>query len=393
LTFFSFLQFIIPPSIPMGGAVLSQYLQDKGLSNSIAAKEYEFYAFKVIDFDWNHGAIYHDRSDNTESVSANEQQIYIRMEEIRRNAFLEKDLSLLECRCPEVIHYKYSNLSEQERKSFNNSMLELIVEKDKSKKSTSKPSSTAADYSKSFGGTADDTKNEKEAAEILRGSATNNDNPSGSGSNSFLGDLFIYPVCKYHSQSVMLKKNGKWLRFLSVSAGCYMYFHNLTKELISIRPEDYEDEVVELVEDKKEEIDVSNGLPKIPFSQLPAEIERIVKEEQKTPLIIDTSPNDVARTFFTYKACLEDASCLTIPFGKSGLKKEEIMERCRKKLVSAMKTGKLFVLYLGGVSIEHADFKTKLCKKVSSSFLLFFYFATIVLFLFCCFLLFVGCLP
>jgi hypothetical protein len=378
----------------MGGAVLSQLLPN---SNPQLVKDYEFYAFLVIDYDWNHGALFHDRFDNTNSEnlsSLDEQQIYIRMEEIRRNAFQEKDFALSECHCPEVIHYKYSKLSDEERKSFNNSMLQLILEKDKSKKSNSKQSSTAADYSKSFGGTADDTRNKKEAAEILRGSAANNDNTSANaGSNSLLGDLFISPVCKYPSQSVILKKNGKWLRFLSASSGCYMYFHNLTKELISIRPEEYEDEVFQLVEDKNEEIDISNGLPKIPFSQLPAEIERIVKEEQKTPLIIDTSPNDVGRTFFTYKACLEDVSCLTIPFGKSGLKKEDIMERCRKKLVGAMKTGKLFVLYLGGVTIDHADFKTKLCRKVRCSFLQLSMPTLFLLLYFVVSFMFLGCVP
>ena len=32
---------------------------------------------------------------------------------------------------------------------------------------------------------------------------------------------------------------------------------------------------------------------------------------------------------------------LTVPFGKSGIKKEDIMERCRTKLVAAMKTGSI----------------------------------------------------
>jgi len=32
----------------------------------------------------------------------------------------------------------------------------------------------------------------------------------------------------------------------------------------------------------------------------------------------------------------------------------------------AIKTGSLFVLYLGVTSIEHADWKKKLCKKVSA---------------------------
>lgn len=59
---------------------------------------------------------------------------------------------------------------------------------------------------------------------------------------------------------------------------------------------------------------------------------------------------------------------MTVPFGVSGVKREDIMEECRQKLVSAMKTGGTFALYLGQVSIEHADFKTKLCKKVLSSY-------------------------
>ena len=46
------------------------------------------------------------------------------------------------------------------------------------------------------------------------------------------------------------------------------------------------------------------------------------------------------------------------------MKREDVMERCRKKLVAALKTGGTFVLYLGSLTIEHADFKTKLCKKV-----------------------------
>jgi len=33
---------------------------------------------------------------------------------------------------------------------------------------------------------------------------------------------------------------------------------------------------------------------------------------------------------------------LTVPFGKSGIKKEDIMERCRTKLVAAMKTGCIY---------------------------------------------------
>jgi hypothetical protein len=60
-------------------------------------------------------------------------------------------------------------------------------------------------------------------------------------------------------------------------------------------------------------------------------------------------------------------SPLTVPFGKSGIKKEDVMERCRARLVAALKTGGTFALYLGNVRLEHADFKAKLCKKVAST--------------------------
>lgn len=65
---------------------------------------------------------------------------------------------------------------------------------------------------------------------------------------------------------------------------------------------------------------------------------------------------------------LQDVSPLTVPFGKSGVKKEDVLERCRARLVAALKTGAVFALYLGDVRIEHADFKNKLCKKVTYSF-------------------------
>ena len=73
---------------------------------------------------------------------------------------------------------------------------------------------------------------------------------------------------------------------------------------------------------------------------------------------------------------------MTVPFGKSGVKKEAIMERCRGKLVAALKTGSALAFYLGEVGIEHADIKGKLCKKVSDrvdkiwASVMLFHFAT-----------------
>jgi hypothetical protein len=95
------------------------------------------------------------------------------------------------------------------------------------------------------------------------------------------------------------------------------------------------------------------------------EVRNVVLNMKKTPLILDCSVEQNARTFYSYKAILEDVSCLMIPFGKSGIKRSDIVERCRKSLVLAMKTGGTFVLYLGQVNIEQADWKKKLCHKDS----------------------------
>lgn len=85
--------------------------------------------------------------------------------------------------------------------------------------------------------------------------------------------------------------------------------------------------------------------------------------QEKTPFLIETSPDQFLAAYFTYKAILFDVSVLIVPYAKGGPKRETLMEDGRAKLVLAMKTGVPFVLYLGHVTIEHADFKAKLCKK------------------------------
>ena len=117
------------------------------------------------------------------------------------------------------------------------------------------------------------------------------------------------------------------------ASGCFMYFHFLTKDVVSIRPDEYDEPVVVAVAAAEvEEKDIANGLPKVTVADMPSEVDRLINELKRTPLLIDTSESQVVRTFYTYKAMLEDVSCLTVPFGKSGIKKEEVMERCRAKV-------------------------------------------------------------
>jgi hypothetical protein len=117
--------------------------------------------------------------------------------------------------------------------------------------------------------------------------------------------------------------------------------------------------------DNKEEegLKLPDGVTIVNVKDLPIVIEKIIKEEKKTPFLIDNSNEQITRTFYSYKGKLEDVSQLTIPFAKSGVRVKDVVERLRKGLVSAIKTGTIFVLYLGDCTYEHADFKKKLCKK------------------------------
>ena len=48
-----------------------------------------------------------------------------------------------------------------------------------------------------------------------------------------------------------------------------------------------------------------------------------------------------------HQGICEDVSSLVVPFGKSGVKRQDVVERLRKSLVGAMKSGMVFALYLG----------------------------------------------
>lgn len=151
------------------------------------------------------------------------------------------------------------------------------------------------------------------------------------------------------------------------ASGCYMYCHCLTRAIASIRPEEYEEEAEAASGDNSgeqaETKDPSNGLLSCHITELPATLDSLLASGGKTPLILDATEGHLTLTFFSMKSMLEDVSGLVVPYATSGIKRNDVMERCRGKLVGALKSGSTCVLYLGGVSEEHADFKKKLCKK------------------------------
>jgi len=77
--------------------------------------------------------------------------------QIYHQAIAERDVDLLLCRCPSVIIYKYLGLSEIDKAQFLQSIVEAATSREK-KGTASKKKKLDQDYSKSFGGTAEDTK-------------------------------------------------------------------------------------------------------------------------------------------------------------------------------------------------------------------------------------------
>lgn len=217
---------------------------------------------------------------------------------IHSQAKLEVDLPLEECTSPAVVAFKYKGLSQEEKDGFNGQVVGAILEKEAIRKRllAKKP---VDDYSQSFGGTAADTKNEKEAADLMRG---------GQKAAEEEPPLLKRPTSSNLFDGLILRKAGVWKKFLG--AECYLFIHTLTRDVEGVRPSDYVEEEEGTKSDQVvEERDPANGLLSIELPDLPATIDRIVTETKKTPLILD--PLGVgARSFFEYKGILE--VCLTI---------------------------------------------------------------------------------
>ena len=153
-----------------------------------------------------------------------------RLKAIYSKALQEFENPLEDCRCPAVILLKYSRLTEEEKKEFNDAVVGAIIEKEKIRKKAI-DNTKAVDYSQSFGGTADDTKNEKEAAALLRGHE---------GVAEEEVPILRKPDCLSKFDIENLRKAGVWKRFMG--AQCFMFIHTLTKDIEGVRPSDYIDE-------------------------------------------------------------------------------------------------------------------------------------------------------
>jgi hypothetical protein len=271
-----------------------------------------FFAFKVLKFHYDQRQALATGSDADDGAYSIVQQVTNLNSDAYQKMFiaalLEKDVPIEQCQCSAVVLYKYYIMSATEKAEFCKSVIECAELKEKRIAKKAALEGKKQDYSQSFGGTEQDTKNEKEAAAILRG-----DGASKEDETSSLYPFLVPPLLdEKQGDVVLLRKHGRWVKVLG-GTGCYLYVHALTKEVLSIRPNDFEDDAPtalsasgsEQAQQQQQEIDISNGLSRVDLEALPAEVERIVSEGKKTPLLVDTSKSGAVRAFYTYKGVLQ----------------------------------------------------------------------------------------
>ena len=307
-----------------------------------------------------------------------------RLQDLFHQAAAQKDKTLQDAGLhPVIFAERYKALNDEEKETYCKAMVEAQVVLDRAMN----VKVVEADYSKSFSGSAADTKAEKEAAALMKGeggpeeAVKKESNPLLDAPEAAYSTFTTNADLAKRYDRALLLSVGQWLKFFS-NSGCYLYIHTCTKEVASVRPSSYDED-----EDKgggiltEEELnngrpgtgsDVAKGGEEVPegvltctLKELPGMIDKVVNEDKKTPLILDPSEEGKVKTFFDYKYRVADASPLSIPFAKSGIKRGDAVESYRKTLVGALKAGTTFALYLGELTQEDANWKKKLCKKDS----------------------------
>ena len=306
-----------------------------------------------------------------------------RVEEVYRRSVLQDEY------LPHLVLHRWLALALEAQKAYLLTFYEAALERDKK---TFKPKAPTADYSKSFSGSAADTANEKAAAALMRNDGGGGGDAAVDPSKADLEEAnpllrrptFGRTAADINGQTldkILLRRSAPWIKFLSAS-DCLVYAHPLTKEVVSVRPEEYEPELDPIAGSAAAGNhgaaigggaaaveDFANGIPSCTLTDLPSRIEEIVRDG-KTPLVLDPPSSSGAgeesrvRAFYSYKGLVADISSITVPFAKSGLRVLDHQEKTRQALVGAIKSGSVFCLYLGEVSSEHlTDFKSKFCKK------------------------------
>lgn len=214
------------------------------------------------------------------------------------------------------------------------------------------------DYSKSFSGSAADTKKEKDFAKMLTG-----DEDEGPVVQQVV-DSNLSPVVttEMTERYEELRAAGRWMKLMG-GQGCWIWVHSLTHETLAMRPPDFEEEGASA---EAKVFDPAKGFASCRMQDLMEELDKCYDEENKTPLLIDGSHDKNIVMFFEIKGIVADLSSLGLNKAQQRRKKikpKEEMEKVRQQAVRAIKAGAKLCLNLGDFNGQDMSFKQGLCKK------------------------------
>ena len=129
------------------------------------SSESDLIAFKIIKNEYDRISSYNQLQPEKSLI---DHEIQSLLQLTYKHTLEELDLLVEECKCPAVILFKYIELMDIEQSDYIELITQAAITKEKDILK-SKKSVKVEDYSKSFGGTEADSKNEKDAAELLRG--------------------------------------------------------------------------------------------------------------------------------------------------------------------------------------------------------------------------------
>lgn len=161
-------------------------------------------------------------------------QVQAHIESVYSAAQEEFETPLESCVTPAVIMYKYQHMAPEERREYENRVVDAITakEKERLKRKLATKKETSEDFAKGFGGTEADSRAEKEAAALLRGSSAEGEDETD--------PLLRRPACSSNLLHAWLKKAGRWKKF--PGADCVMYINVLSRD-IGNRPSDYVEDI------------------------------------------------------------------------------------------------------------------------------------------------------
>lgn len=200
----------------------------------MATEEYERYRCEALEREQGGGDEVDEGVRSSYDVESEVVQFSLRA--LYASAGEELDVPIERCRIPAVLIHKYLKLSVEDKKKYEGEIVDAInaKEQERLKLKLAMKKETSEDYAKGFGGTEADSKNEREAAALLRGDISADD------TGSDICPHLTPPRIENTLQHLWLKKIGKWKKFSG--ADCVMYINVLSRDIGS-RPADYEDEV------------------------------------------------------------------------------------------------------------------------------------------------------